>query len=201
MDRSFRHFERSLGIGDRIRPIWPKPLRAARSRRSERTDARPTSNTLLAFMSTGARPPSSPAGVPRNIDSHALWRVFCGDKEGVAVQTTVGRLETHFGNIELRKVKYAEPKPLGRTLTIDDVTILKRPFFDFEKEARAILRTDTNDPNLDKGEFDSPFPSTPPKCWRVLPSTPRPISRFMKRYSGPSTTTPNRCATKSHGPL
>ena len=77
--------------------------------------------------------------------------MFCGDKEGVSIQTTVGRLEAHFGNIPLRKVKYAEPKPLGRTLTIDDVTILKRPFFDFEKEARAIVRTETPNPKLEKG--------------------------------------------------
>jgi hypothetical protein len=69
--------------------------------------------------------------------------VFCGDKEGVAIQTTVGRLEAHFGNVALQKVRYAEPKASGRTLTLDDVAILKRPFFDFEKEARAIFRDDT----------------------------------------------------------
>lgn len=43
-------------------------------------------------------------------------------------------------------------------MTIDDVTILKRPFFDFEKEARAVFRTDTPNPKLDKGEFGFTFP-------------------------------------------
>ncbi|MBR1004254.1 MULTISPECIES: hypothetical protein [Bradyrhizobium] len=94
-------------------------------------------------------------------ESLALWRVFCGDKEGVAIQTTVGRLEAHFGNVALRKVRYAEPKALGRTLTLDDVAILKRPFFDFEKEARAIFRDDTPNPKLDKGEFGFRFPFDP----------------------------------------
>jgi len=94
-------------------------------------------------------------------ESHALWRVFCGDKEGVAIQTTVGKLEAQFGNVSLRKVKYAEPEALGRTLTIDDVAILKRPFFDFEKEARAIFRADTQNPKLNKGEFGFTFPFDP----------------------------------------
>lgn len=84
-----------------------------------------------------------------------------GDKEGVAVQTTVGKLEAQFGNVPFRQVKYADPKPLGRTLTIDDVTILKRPFFDFEKEARAIFRDDTQNPKLTKGEFGFTFPFDP----------------------------------------
>ena len=94
-------------------------------------------------------------------ESHALWRVFCGNKEGVAIQTTVGKLETHFGTAPLQKVKYAEPKALGRTLTHDDVAILKRPFYDFEKEARAIFRDETSNPKLDKGEFGFTFPFNP----------------------------------------
>src|ERR1700722_19432980 len=56
-------------------------------------------------------------------ESHALWRVFCGDKEGVAIQTTVGALEAHFGNVKMRKVDYREPKPLGKTLTHEDVAL------------------------------------------------------------------------------
>jgi hypothetical protein len=94
-------------------------------------------------------------------ESHALWRVFCGDKEGVAIQTTVGKIEEHFGNVQFKQVKYEEPKPLGRTLTIDDVTILKRPFFDFEREARAVFRDDTPNPKLDKGEFGFTYPFDP----------------------------------------
>jgi hypothetical protein len=94
-------------------------------------------------------------------ESHALWRVFCGDKEGVAIQTTVGALEAHFGNVKMRKVDYREPKPLGRTLTHEDVALSKRPFFNFENEARAIFRDDTPNPKLDKGEFGFKFPFDP----------------------------------------
>ena len=31
-------------------------------------------------------------------NGHALWQVFCGSMEGVAIQTTVGTLEAQFGN-------------------------------------------------------------------------------------------------------
>ena len=117
------------------------------------------SSTLPASMSIGARVRSFPVGA-RHTSRTALWRVFCGGKEGVAIQTTVGN-QAHFGNVPLRQVKYAEPRPLKRTLTIDDVTILKRPFFDFEKEARAIFRDETQNPKLVKGEFRLTFPFDP----------------------------------------
>ena len=94
-------------------------------------------------------------------ESHALWRVFCGEKEGVAVQTTVGALEAHFGNVSIQRVRYEEPKPLGRTLTHEDVALLKRPFFDFEREARAIFRNDTPNPKITKNEFGFQFPFDP----------------------------------------
>ena len=86
---------------------------------------------------------------------------FAGQRRSGDFRPLVGRLEAHFGNVALQKVRYAEPQALGRTLTLDDVAILKRPFFDFEKEARAIFRNDTPNPKLDKGEFGFQFPFDP----------------------------------------
>jgi hypothetical protein len=94
-------------------------------------------------------------------ESHALWQVFCGSTEGVAIQTTVGTLEAQFGNIAFQKVNYNPPETLGRTLTFNDVALLKRPFFNFEQEARAIFRADTPNPNINKGEFGFEFPFDP----------------------------------------
>ena len=117
-------------------------------------------------------------------ESHALWRVFCGNKEGIAIQTTVGKLEAAFGNVPLQKVRYAEPKALGRTLTHEDVALLKRPFFDFEKEARAIFRDDTPNPKLTKREFGFTFPFDPTEILESVAVHPEADVSFYETVLG-----------------
>jgi hypothetical protein len=43
-------------------------------------------------------------------ESHALWRIFCGPSEGVAIQTTLGKLRRTLDNIPVHPVVYDEPQ-------------------------------------------------------------------------------------------
>jgi hypothetical protein len=44
-------------------------------------------------------------------ESHALWRIFCGPSEGVAIQTTIGKLRRALDTIPVYPVVYGEPPP------------------------------------------------------------------------------------------
>jgi hypothetical protein len=89
-------------------------------------------------------------------ESHALWRIFCGPSEGVAVQTTVGKLRGALNDIPVYPVIYGEP-PKNTPQQIVQAT-MKRPAFSYEQEVRIIATRDTTHPNLIKGEFGFEFP-------------------------------------------
>lgn len=89
-------------------------------------------------------------------ESHALWRIFCGPSEGVAVQTTLGKLRTALDNIPVYPVLYGEP-PDTTPQHIVQATI-KRPVFSYEHELRIIAGRGTAHPNLKKGEFGFELP-------------------------------------------
>ena len=44
-------------------------------------------------------------------ESHALWRVFCGPSEGVAIQTTLGKLKANVGRLSVHPVVWRRPGP------------------------------------------------------------------------------------------
>jgi hypothetical protein len=94
-------------------------------------------------------------------ESHALWRVFCGPKEGVAIQTTWGRLSALAQNLRLVEVDYTGYQSKIRTPQIEQVSIRKRQMFDYEHEVRIIAHDDTSNPNLIKGEFGFQLPFVP----------------------------------------
>lgn len=90
-------------------------------------------------------------------ESHALWRIFCGPNEGVAIRTTLGRLRQIMGNIGIYKVEYGEPANTHTPQQIAQATV-KRPAFAYEQEVRIIATRDTPNPNLNKGEFGFEYP-------------------------------------------
>jgi hypothetical protein len=94
-------------------------------------------------------------------ESHALWRVFCGPKEGVAVQTTWAKLNALADNMRLVEVDYTSYNSKLRTPQLDKVSIRKRQMFDYEHEVRIIARQDTPNPTLIKGEFGFQLPFDP----------------------------------------
>jgi hypothetical protein len=73
-------------------------------------------------------------------ESHALWRVFCPSAEGVAIRSTLDRLQASVGNpIQVQKVIYGPPGSHRRTPTRKDLITQKRPMFEYENEYRLIL--------------------------------------------------------------
>jgi hypothetical protein len=78
-------------------------------------------------------------------ESHALWRIYCRSVEGVAVQTTLGRLQESVGGLPVYRVTYEIPGSRRQTPTLPDLVAKKRPAFAYEREVRVVLSTDRKD--------------------------------------------------------
>jgi hypothetical protein len=86
-------------------------------------------------------------------ESYALWKLFCGSSDGIAVSVPRRRLQGAFGKVKLYVVTYDNPGSQMRTPNAIDLATKKRLMFEYEREVRAIATTDTSDPKLTKGEF------------------------------------------------
>jgi hypothetical protein len=71
-------------------------------------------------------------------ESHALWRIYCRSHEGVAIQTTLGRLQDSVGQLPIYRVKYEEPGRERVTPMPADLIAKKRPMFAYEQEVRVV---------------------------------------------------------------
>ncbi len=71
-------------------------------------------------------------------ESHALWRIFCSEKEGVLIQTTLGKLQQAVDKHSIYDVIYDIPGNKTITPTKIDLATQKRKMFDYEKEIRII---------------------------------------------------------------
>lgn len=78
-------------------------------------------------------------------ESHALWRIYCRGVEGVAVQTTLGRLRESVGGLPVYRVTYEIPGSRRQTPTLPDLVAKKRPAFAYEREVRVVLSVDGKD--------------------------------------------------------
>jgi hypothetical protein len=77
-------------------------------------------------------------------ESHALWRIYCGPTEGVAIQTTLARLRESTNGCGVHSVIYRDPelRPVDRNnLALTELAIEKRPMFEYEHEVRIIHKT------------------------------------------------------------
>ena len=78
-------------------------------------------------------------------ESVALWRLFVGDRDGVAIRSTFGRLTQSLGAYEkpifVGSVNYidydVDPIPEGNML---HPFVCKRKSFDYERELRAVIQ-------------------------------------------------------------
>ena len=75
-------------------------------------------------------------------ESHALWRIYCGHTEGVAIQTTFGRLRQSVGGLPVYRIDYEIPGTRRQTPTRFDLVTKKRPMFKYEQEVRIVLEVD-----------------------------------------------------------
>lgn len=71
-------------------------------------------------------------------ESHALWRIYCLSSEGVAIQTTLAKLQMSVGDLPVHQVTYAVPGNRKQTPTHIDLVTKKRPMFAYEHEVRII---------------------------------------------------------------
>jgi hypothetical protein len=71
-------------------------------------------------------------------ESHALWRIYCGPNEGVAIQTTLSKLTKSAGDLPVHKIEYGIPGSISRTPTRLDLVTKKRPMFEYEHEVRLV---------------------------------------------------------------
>ncbi|MBV8891960.1 MAG: hypothetical protein JO266_08335, partial [Acidobacteria bacterium] len=94
-------------------------------------------------------------------ESHALWRVFCGPKEGIAVQTTWEKLSQLANGLRLVEVDYTGYDGKVRTPQLEEVSIRKRHMFEYENEVRIIAHDDTVSTTLIRGEFGYQLPFDP----------------------------------------
>ncbi|MGA8139733.1 MAG: hypothetical protein WB948_03535 [Desulfobaccales bacterium] len=78
-------------------------------------------------------------------ESHALWRIYCGNVEGVVVQTTMVKLIESVGGLPVYRVSYEKPGGRKQTPTLSDLVTKKRPAFAYEREVRVVLSTDQKD--------------------------------------------------------
>lgn len=72
-------------------------------------------------------------------ESHALWRIYCGATEGVALETNYDRLVASLNGPALFQVSYEGPGNANRTPTREDLITKKRPAFEYEQEFRILL--------------------------------------------------------------
>lgn len=86
-------------------------------------------------------------------ESHALWRIYCGPTEGVALQTTLGKLKSNVGQLSVEPVSYGELGLKKSTPELIELALKKRPMFEYEHEVRVIGMKGINDPTLITGEF------------------------------------------------
>lgn len=71
-------------------------------------------------------------------ESHALWRIYCGSTEGIALETNFDKLRSSLRNVDLFKVSYNAPGINLNTPTLNDLVAKKRPMFEYEHEFRIV---------------------------------------------------------------
>lgn len=70
-------------------------------------------------------------------ESDLMWNRYCGTVEGVALETTLGKLKRALPTV--RPVSYAEPPPSKIFPTMFELATQKRPEFRDEREVRSLL--------------------------------------------------------------
>lgn len=91
-------------------------------------------------------------------ESHALWRIFCGPTEGVAIRTTLKALKDSVPEMEAVRVQYREPGVFRVTPTRQELVSVKRKSFEYETEIRIVATDETSDPAIVQSEMGIQVP-------------------------------------------
>jgi hypothetical protein len=109
-----------------------------------------------------------------------LWRIYCGSTEGVAIQTTFGRLRDSAGNAQLLQVSYGTPGNGRQTPTKLDLVTKKRSMFDYEREVRLVYDSDGK---VEKSVFGHRLAWDPEKSTEIIRVHPEGDGSFMETVS------------------
>jgi len=100
--------------------------------------------------------------------------------EGVAIQTTIGRLRESVGGLPLYQVTYGIPGATARTPTREDLMTKKRPMFEYEHEVRIVHASDAE---INEGVLGHPLGWDPEKSVEAIWVHPDADSSFMQTVS------------------
>lgn len=90
-------------------------------------------------------------------ESNALWKIYCENVDGVALQTTYEKLKQIGGRYPLHPVTYPAPGSNTRTPTHADLVTQKRPMFAYEDEVRIVFHDENDEVGATRGvrlDFD-----------------------------------------------
>lgn len=102
-------------------------------------------------------------------ESEGMWRLYCGDKDGVAFQTTFTRLEKSVeeSQILVGKVRYGNYKTMPAFNEDLDHMMYKREGFRFEQEVRLLTTDEVHYRKLCSGAEQVKLSSCLPIRWSV----------------------------------
>lgn len=116
-------------------------------------------------------------------ESHALWRIYCGQNEGIAVQTTLAKLQMEFQNISLYDIRYEYPGRKTTTPVKLDLATIKRPMFSYEQEVRFIAEPGYSNPNLIQGDLGFEYAIEPERFIEQIVIHPLADTSFLETVS------------------
>ena len=151
-----------------ITPIGEKRRETA-IQRAERINKLWRQNTFISCWSASEH------------ESHALWRIYCGSTDGVAIQTTFARLRESVGGLFLYKVAYEAPGIRRQTPTLVDLATKKRPMFAYEQEVRVVR--DATDEVPERELLGYPIEWDPEKIIESIRVHPEADFSFMETVS------------------
>ena len=92
-------------------------------------------------------------------ESHALWRIYCGETEGIAIKSTLGKLRDSSGGVPIYPVEYRTPGTNIGTPTLIGLVTQKRPMFEYEREVRLVhIDGQADSPSLEGRAFGRCLP-------------------------------------------
>lgn len=111
---------------------------------------------------------------------HALWRIYCGATEGVAIQTTFGRLRESAGGIPLYQITYGTPGSKKQTPARLDLVTKKRSMFEYEHEVQLVIASDGE---VEEDVLGRPLEWDPEKSVELIRVHPEADRSFMQTVS------------------
>jgi len=98
-----------------------------------------------------------------------MWRLYCGEKDGVAFQTTFARLEQSVNEaaILVGKIRYDDYKTMQPFTEELDHVMYKRVGFAFEQEVRLLRADEDHYRKLCSGATHEKLSPCLPICWSV----------------------------------